>query len=298
VPVARTLRARTNAKVNLFLRVLGRRSDGYHEIVTILHGIGLADDMRLTPSDDELEVAMRPEGGLGRNLPPSHENLAYRAARALIDRTGRDEGMVIVITKRIPIGAGLGGGSANAAGALVLGNEALSGSLGTEELVEIAAGVGSDVPYFVRGGTARATARGEVVEQLPVARSLWFVLGMSRRPLLTRTVYDQVDSGASPQPDPEAMIGALALGDPQEVASSLHNDLEPAALALRPELERSKAELVAAGALGALVSGSGPTVFGIARDRAHARSIAAAAQRAFDRIAVTSSRTLCVERLP
>ena len=292
-------RIRTHAKLNLFLRVLGPRSDGYHEVETILHGIELGDDIQVRLTDTgKVEVEMHLADSVSDLLPPSEQNTVWHAAQHLIEHGARNEGVDIRIVKRIPIGAGLGGGSGNAAGVLVALNELWKTELNRDGLLDVAGRVGSDVPYCISGGTALATARGESLTPLPSPETMWFVLGISHDPLLTRDVYAawEPDSGSDPVGSAEMTL-ALGGGDVEEVASLLYNDLERPAFVLRPELEDRKESLVTAGALGASLSGSGPTLFGIARDEAHAREVAARVEDEFDKVVVTSSRPECIERL-
>ena len=293
------VRIKTHAKVNLFLRVLGRRSDGYHEVETILHGIEMGDeiDVRLTDTG-KVEVDMVLADSVSDLLPPSEQNTVWHAAKRLIERGARNDGVSIRIVKRIPIGAGLGGGSGNAAGVLVALNELWKTELNRDGLLGIAGNVGSDVPYCISGGTALATARGESLTPLPSPETMWFVLGISHDPLLTRDVYAvwEPDPGSEPVGSAEMTL-ALGGGDVGEVASLLYNDLERPALALRPELAERKEALVAAGVLGASLSGSGPTLYGIASGEGHAREVARRIEDVFDKVVVTSSRPECIERL-
>lgn len=293
------VRIKTHAKINLFLRVLGRRSDGYHEVETILHGIELGDEIDVHLTDTgKVEVEMVLADSVSELLPPSEQNTVWHAAQHLIEHGAPNEGVHIRIVKRIPIGAGLGGGSGNAAGVLVALNELWKTELNRDALLDVASRVGSDVPYCISGGTALATARGESLTPLPSPETMWFVLGISHDPLLTRDVY----AAWEPDPGGEAvgsaeMTLALGGGDFEEVASLLYNDLERPAFSLRPELAERKEALVAAGALGASLSGSGPTLFGIATGEAHAREVAAAVEPVFDKVVVTCSRPECIERL-
>jgi 4-diphosphocytidyl-2-C-methyl-D-erythritol kinase len=294
------LRVRSHAKLNLFLRIAGRRPDGYHELESIFHGIGLADEIEFIPTASEsTEVEMRLGEGLKGDLPVPSENLVGRSVQALLERGGRNPGIKIRIVKNIPIAAGLGGGSGNAAAALVALGEMWGMGIAKDELLKAAASVGSDVPYCINGGTVLAMQRGEQLTPLPAPDKLWFVIGISFRPLLTKEVYDQWDAlgnatGARSAP----MTLALGGGDVAEIASLLHNDLEPAAFKLRPGLERQKERLLAAGALSASITGSGPTLFGIVRNEEHARSVAARVEDTFDKVLVTSSFPTCVERIP
>jgi 4-diphosphocytidyl-2-C-methyl-D-erythritol kinase len=297
--MSRVLRLRTNAKTNLLLRVLGRRPDGYHEIETIFHTLSLADTISIEPTtSDEIEVDMHAESSTSGGLPIASDNLVSVAARKLIEADGRTRGARIEIVKRIPIGAGLGGGSGNAAGALGGLNEVWGLGLDSGTLARLALEIGADVPYCLSGGTALATGLGERTTPLTAPETLWFALGISNEPLLTRAVYgefeahrDAADVGSGP------MRLALGQGDVVAVAALVHNDLEPPAFRLRPGLAQLKSAMLEAGALGVVMSGSGPTMVGLARDHDHATSIAEAAERSFDRVVVSSSRPVCVERL-
>lgn len=290
--------ARTGAKVNLFLRVLGRRPDGYHEIETVLHGVSLADDITVEPAPSGIHVDLRFEDPRGGGAPRAGDNLVAVAARVLLERAGVERGARITILKRIPIGAGLGGGSGNAGASLVLLNDLWDLGFGDDDLLEMAGLVGSDVPYCVSGGTALATSRGEKVVPLPAPQTMWFVLGMSAGPLSTRTVYEAwAELGSPAEVTSEPLAAALGAGDVEEIAALLHNDLEPVAVALRPELRARMKALREAGCLGAAVSGSGPTLFGIVAGDDHAAAVARRVEPYFDRVVVCRSQARCIDRL-
>jgi 4-diphosphocytidyl-2-C-methyl-D-erythritol kinase len=293
------IRVRTHAKLNLFLRVIGRRPDGYHEIESIFHGVSLADEMHIRPTEDDgVNIEMRGASGPISEEIDLENNLAYLAARSLIDRGITPTGLRIDIEKNIPIAGGLGGGSSNAAGVLVALNELWGAGLGSEDLNDVGASVGSDVPYCLVGGTMLATARGEKLTSLPSPTEIHFVLGISNIPLLTKDVYERWDHlGAEPGDGSASMTLALGAGDPYEVGQLLHNDLEPAAFSLRPELQDSKDAISNAGALGAALTGSGPTLFGLASDAEHAREIASKIENRFARVEIAHTAVRCVERL-
>ncbi len=293
------IRVRTHAKINLFLRVLARRPDGYHEIETIFHGVGLGDDLDVRAQGSSgCEVHMELADGLPGLLPHQEENVITHAAECLRGRIRNPTGVSVRVVKRVPLAAGLGGGSGNAAGVLVTLNEMWAGGLGRTELLEVALQVGSDVPYCLSGGTALATARGEKIAPLPSLCDMWFVLGISDEPLLAKDVYAAWDDLEPPDEVRSApMALALGAGDVAEVASLLHNDLERAAFLLAPGLAEKKERLLDAGALGACVSGSGPTVFGVARDELHARAIADEVAKDFSGVSVVPSQQVCVQRL-
>jgi len=295
--VSQMLRLTTSAKLNLFLSVLGRRGDGYHELQGIFHSVDLVDDLEVGSSDNgDISVEVTSADG-GNPLPEMTENLIYRAAVSLREHTGVERGARLRLTKRIPIGGGLGGGSSNAAGALLALDRFWELHQEQATLMELAAELGSDVPFCLAGaGTSLVTGRGEQVAPLPPPPTLlWFVLGLSDTPLRTPQVYAELaDDEVGIEQSPAPMTMALAAGDVREVAALLSNDLEAPALRLRPELEARKEGLIDAGALGVGLSGSGPTLFGIAASRSDAQSIARKVAGGFDRVAVVCSTPSCV----
>ena len=295
-----SLRLRTYAKVNILLRVLGGRPDGFHEVETILQTVDLYDEIEIAArAAPGLGVEMQLAPGLIADLPDEADNLITHAATRLVARRDPGSGADVRVVKGIPIGAGLGGGSGNAAGALVVLSELWDPDIDRATLHELAAEIGSDVAYCLDGGTALGTGRGEKLTQLAAPAEIWFVLGGSDRPLSTQAVYDawdELDDGHE-GPRSASMTLALGAGDIVEVASLLHNDLERAAFALVPELAEKKQVLLDAGALGASMTGSGPTMFGVATDEEHARSIARSIEGRFDWVRVVRSRSDCVERL-
>ncbi len=293
------MRFRANAKINLFLRVLGDRPDGFHEIESILHSVDLGDEMEISiESGSGIDVEMILEDGVRGPAPPARSNLIYWAAERMLELSGYSVAIKVVTRKRIPMGGGLGGGSADAAGTLVALNEMLGVGLDVEDLGRLGAAIGSDVPFCIAGGTALATSRGEVLTALPAPARLWFVLGMSRDPVQTHDVYARWrPSQESPPADRSQLMSAIGVGDPAEIAPLLLNDLEPCIFELRPDVRSGTERMVKVGALGSLTSGSGPTVFGIASDEAHAQGIADRARGEFDRVQVVGSRPEGVERL-
>lgn len=250
------------AKVNRSLRVLGKRSDGYHEVDTIFQTVDLTDRMDFLEREDD-ELVLTTEGA---SLPVSEENLVIRAARALLARAGVTRGANIHLSKKIPIGGGLGGGSSNAASTL-LGLSALWNlQLSYTDLEALAASLGSDVPFFLLGGRARGTGRGEILEPLPDGPEEWLVLVFPRFSLSTAMVY-----GALAAPALTDSAAATNLRGSDSGGGPDRNDLEPAAESLRGELRRFRAALSDSGATSARLSGSGSTVFGFFGDEESAR---------------------------
>ena len=263
---------RAAAKVNLTLEVLGKRADGYHEIATVMQAVDLSDGITLDDADD---LELRSDSG---TVPTDKGNLAWRAAAALRDAAGIESGVRITLDKRIPVAAGLGGGSSDAAGVLLGLNRLWRLQWPLERLDEVAATLGSDVPFFLRGGAALASGRGEKVEPLK-GRSMALVLVNPRVPSSTAEMYGRLtpamySDGAATR----ALAGALGRSTAR-IAGSLYNGMEAAATAVFPQIIQMRAALMAAGALGALMSGSGPTVFGVARSYEQARQIRARVAR-------------------
>lgn len=287
----------TGAKINLFLRVLGRRSDGFHELESTFHSLDLADDIEVSAlPGGRLEVQMAPAADRTTILPAQEDNIVLAAARRLQELAPGRPGACMRIRKRIPVGGGMGGGSSNAAGALLALDRLWELDLDRAELLELGAELGSDVPYCLDGGgTALVSGRGENVAALPgPPERLWFVLGMSDEPLLTADVYGALKAPSAEGPSVAPVTLALGQGDVGELGQLLHNDLEAPAFSLRPRLEDDKQALIEAGALGACLSGSGPTLFALVRDEDAAAAVAGRVQDRFDRTAVAASAASCV----
>lgn len=259
-------------KTNLFLEVRGKRPDGYHELDTIFAELDLADELALEPSRD-LEVVSTGDA----NVPSGPENLVWRAADALRKHVARPElGARVAITKRVPSGGGLGGGSSDAAIALKALNELWKLGVGERALEEVAATIGSDCAFFVAGGLQRGTGRGEKLEKLaPPRRSLDLVLLVPDASCPTPQVYKALAPHLGPPiREPAPLLAALERGDLEGVARALWNRLEKPCFELFPAVREAKDDLARRGLLGCLLSGSGATVFGLARDRAQAEAVA------------------------
>jgi 4-diphosphocytidyl-2-C-methyl-D-erythritol kinase len=292
------IRLRANAKLNLFLRVVGGRHRGWHEIETIFHSITLADVLQLTSAEPGvLKVDLTAPPSEQAYLPALEDDLVTTAAAAVTRLAPTPVGASIAVTKAIPIGAGLAGGSADAAATVVGLNELWELGLTTTSMAKLASSIGSDVAFCLEGGTAMGTGRGDDLTPLPDPPPMWFVLGISDRPLLTAGVYEAWDRVGRSAGSVDAMVRALAGGDPIEVGRHLHNDLVPAAVSLRPDIEEGIQAMRQAGAAGAGMTGSGPTVFGLAADRAHAGTVAQEVRSAFARVVVVASAPAGIEGL-
>ncbi|WP_214415827.1 4-(cytidine 5'-diphospho)-2-C-methyl-D-erythritol kinase [Sphaerisporangium fuscum] len=286
---------RVPAKVNLQLSVGPPRDDGYHDLANVFHAVSLFDEV--TASDDiapggavsngaapgGAAVTVKVEGESAHLVPLDGGNLAVRAAHALAERAGRSPGARLTIRKAIPVAGGMAGGSADAAAALVACNELWGLGLSTQELMEIGAGLGSDVPFALLGGTAVGTGRGEKLTPVTAEGRFHWVFALADAGLSAGEVYAECDrlreaTGERvgwPQAS-EPLMAALAAGDAHGLGKALVNDLQPAALLMCRPLVRTLAAGREHGALGALVSGSGPTCAFLAESEAHASGLASA----------------------
>lgn len=266
---------RTSAKVNLALDVLGKRSDGYHELSTVMQAVDLFD--RLTVERAETITLETSDAA----LPTDDRNLVVRAARLLREASGVQAGARIVLDKRIPVAAGLGGGSSDAAATLWGLNRLWGLRWRRERLMALAVGLGMDVPFFLGPGRAVGTGRGEVLKPVPTLGGYAMVLVNPGVPLSTQEVYGRVPEGWGAKPEgTKRMLEALRTRNAAKVAAALTNHLERWVEPAMPVIGRMKAALLAAGALGAVMSGSGPTVFGVARSLDQARQIQRRVNRA------------------
>jgi 4-diphosphocytidyl-2-C-methyl-D-erythritol kinase len=282
--IVTTVTVRAPAKINLQLTVGPLRPDGYHDLVTVFHAISLFDEVSVSPAEAD-SVTVSGEGAA--QVPANTDNLALRAVsalRAVTGGPGGPGGVAVTISKRIPVAAGLAGGSADAAAALVACNELWHAGLSQQDLCEVAARVGSDVAFAVLGGTAVGRGRGERLTPalMPAAQYHW-VLALADGYLSTPEVYGTLDrmrgvlapAPSAPELSTEVMA-ALRAGDPEKLGQSLSNDLQAPAISMFPALRKTLAAGREFGALGALVSGSGPTCFFLARSARHATDLAVA----------------------
>ncbi|MDX3457528.1 4-(cytidine 5'-diphospho)-2-C-methyl-D-erythritol kinase [Streptomyces sp. ME02-8801-2C] len=269
---------RVPAKVNVQLAVGAARPDGFHDLANVFLAVGLFDDITVTPAD---ELRITCEGPDAAQVPLDGTNLAARAAVALAERYGRTPAVHIHIAKDIPVAGGMAGGSADGAGALVACDALWGTGASRVELLDICAELGSDVPFSLVGGAALGMGRGEKLTVLETGGTFHWVFAVAERGLSTPAVFREFDRlvADSEVPVPVAssrLLDALAEGDPDALAATVSNDLQPAALSLFPALADTLAAGRAAGALTALVSGSGPTTAFLARDAGGARQVAEA----------------------
>jgi len=258
------LRVRCPAKINLGLWILGRRPDGYHEIDTFLQAVSLEDEIRLERASSHglsLETS-------GLAIPGPEPNLLERAW-ALLEESGvlpRERGVRARLVKHIPVGAGLGGGSSDAAGFLAGIDRLFDLKLGAARLEALASRLGSDVPFFLRGGLARATGRGEQLRHLCPIDPFWVVLATPATAISTTWAYAQLRNRLTPNGGAaNVLASAITRRDLQGVANAMENAFEGVILPFLPSVADLKRALASSGAIGALLSGSGSTVFGIAQ---------------------------------
>lgn len=297
------------AKVNLFLSVRGLREDGYHDIVSIMQTVSLYDELEVdlhgeAPACQHPAIrrfmAIAFHHDAGPDVPDDERNLVVRAAHLLREQLGSPNGSPtpdsgvpttnLTLHKDIPVAGGMAGGSADAAATLLALNRLWDVSLDVDELRSLARHLGADVPFCVQGGTALATGTGTATAQVLSRGTYHWVVGISETPLSTADVYRTFDDvGSTSEVEPDAVLHALRTEDAEALGAALHNDLQAASFHLRPELREHRELFLDAGALGSVVSGSGPTVLALAADEHEAHRIAAEVGGAFDRVAVAAS---------
>lgn len=300
-------RVRVPAKINLFLAVEGLRDDGYHELTTVFQTVALHDRLTaemvgepawLHPAHRRrLRVSLAHDAG--PEVPTGRDNLVVRAAELLLEAMGvpvEDEELedVLVATleleKSIPVAAGMAGGSADAAAALVVLNELWDAGCTRAELEALGARLGADVPFCVAGGTSLATGTGTAVAPVLCHGEFHWVIGISPEQLSTPDVYRAWDdAGSESTADVAGVLAALRSGEVDELAAAVHNDLEGPAFSLLPPLRDRAERLRDAGAVTTLLSGSGPTLLGLASSEEHAVALANDVVGVFDRVVVASS---------
>ncbi len=261
------------AKINLFLRVLGKRADGYHDIFTLMQKISLYDELSFAPLAQGIHLKCS-----DLELPTDENNLVFRAAELLFSNMGYHGGIEITLNKQIPLAAGLGGGSSDAASTLMALNELCSFGLNKKELMQLGSKLGADVSFFIFGNSAFASGIGDKLKVCKNLPEIQLVLINPQFHLSTKAVYSNLTLRLTSEKINYSIPRLLTLGD---VIRELHNDLEEVSLKMYPELGDLKQILLRHGALGALMSGSGPTVFGIFSDEKAARNASALIDKEF-----------------
>lgn len=271
---------RVPSKVNLHLAIGDLRKDGFHEVASVFQALSLTDDVTVAVAD---EPGVEVQGEGASSVPTGASNLAWQAVRELASHVGRDVSELkirVMIRKSIPVAGGMAGGSADAAAALVALASLWRLDMNRDELSGLAARLGSDVPFMLQGGTALGTGRGERLVPVLSRHTYHWVLALDRRGLATHKVYGELDRLRTDGDPPrvgavEPVLEALASGDPRQLALLLGNDLQAAAVSLRPGLRRTLRAGVSAGALAGTVSGSGPTCAFLCEDADAALHVAA-----------------------
>lgn len=269
------IRLRAHAKINLFLEIKGKRGDGYHDVVTLYHEVGLHDVVVMRPAPggaDVLRVSGRERAG---SPAVDADNLCLRALEALRRGAGVDARFEVELEKRIPAGAGLGGGSSDAAAVIKGANELCGLGLGEDEMEGVAAEAGSDAPFFVRGGAALGRGRGTELRKLgPFAGDFWVVLAKPGFGVSTEWVYKQVGNYRGVRElDAGEVSAGFSAGDREYLGGLLFNAFEGVVFPRHPELKSLRERLEEAGCRGALLCGSGSAVFGLCDGREEAERV-------------------------
>jgi 4-diphosphocytidyl-2-C-methyl-D-erythritol kinase len=273
----RSIVVRTSAKVNFCLRVLGKRADGCHDVQTVLHTIGLWDRLHLSPIAEESRITLEINT---TDVPADESNLCWRAAQLLMQRAKASPGVAIALEKSIPVEAGLGGGSSDAAATLKGLAAMLDIEGGNELLEEVAPELGADVPFFLRGGCCLAEGRGERLRALP-EMAAWLVLAVPERRVPTAQAYAALRRGTARgrrralARAVQRAVKAVEERDLERLAGALHNDFEAVAMSGISDALRARDEMLQIGCLGACLSGTGSAVFGLSPSEEEARRIAA-----------------------
>lgn len=266
------------AKVNLILRVLDRRPDGYHNLWSIMQTVGLEDEVSIRVALHRSEIQL---GCDDSSLRTDHSNLVYRAAAAVLEQSGKSVGLEIQLTKRIPMGAGLGGGSSDAAATIIGLNQVLQLGWSSARMAEVGQALGSDVPFFLYAPAAIVAGRGEKVRPIQLTGGRWLVLVNPGFPVETKWAYQQLSMARKELEPLSERLRRLEASSQiawSEVVELAGNDFESPVFSAYPALREIKEELLAEGADIALLSGSGATVFGVFRDEAGAQKAASCFQ--------------------
>ena len=266
----KTIRREAYAKINLGLDVVRRLPNGYHEVRMIMQTVGICDVLTFTKTDSGIRLCVD-----NKELPTDGSNLIYKAAKLLLDTAGVQGGVSITLEKNIPIAAGMAGGSTDAAAAFLGINELYELGYNIEELKAFGVKIGADVPYCIQGGTALAEGIGEILSTLPAPPDCYLVIAKPDINVSTKFVYENLRANElEHHPDIDGMIEALKQGDLKGITDRLANVLETVTIPAYPIIDDIKNMMLAEGARGALMSGSGPTVFGIFTDKEKAECAA------------------------
>ena len=257
------------AKVNLFLEILGKRDDGYHEIETIMQEIDLADSLQFEETQEGVTLECN-----DKNIPANQDNLVCKAANLILEECGIRKGVIINLEKNIPVGAGLGGGSSDAATTLKALNSLWKVGLNNEELMEFAAKLGSDIPFFINGKTALCRGRGELITPVEVRNRMDYIILFPRVHISTETIYKNLKIDLTKKrKDVSFFLDALKYSEVAGISKLLFNRLEEIIFATYPDLLQVKSTLESFDFCGLSISGSGSAFFGLCNDRHQAEVI-------------------------
>lgn len=261
-----TILEKAPAKINLSLDVIRKRGDGYHDVEMIMTSIDLADRIELESLDkNKIQISLE-----SRYVPSDERNLAYKAAQIFKEAYGIKQGVHIRIDKSIPVSAGLGGGSTDAAAVLRGLNRLWSLNIPLEELADLGSTIGADVAFCVYGNTAIARGYGEQIEKLPSPPPCWVILAKPDIGVSTRTIFAQIEVDKLFHPNTSAVMHALKQKDFNKLCTNMGNSLEQITFGMHPLVLRIKEAMIQAGATGVLMSGSGPTVYGLTEHQSKA----------------------------
>ena len=267
----RETKVAARAKINLYLEVTGRREDGYHELETVMQSVSLCDEVTVGYDPAGAGIAVSSNK---RYIPGDMTNVAAKCAARFLEETGKAGGVEIFIEKKIPVAAGLGGGSADGAAVLKALNELTGAGLSEERLCAIGAKVGADIPFCIVGGCALATGIGEKFTPLPTVRGMWAVIAIGSRGSSTPAAYKALDeAGYTQKKSVKAMVEAIRRGDCAQIAKETYNAFESVVYEENKDAQRLCALLSEKGARGALLTGSGAAVFGLFEDPKAARTV-------------------------
>jgi len=270
------LKQRAYAKINLSLDVVRRREDGYHEVKMIMQTIGIYDEIRMEKCEEGIHVTVSMgEGFLGETLPADENNLVYKAAKLIMESFGVTEGVRVYLKKQIPLAAGMAGGSTDAAAVFRGMNELFALGMDVEKMKKLAVKIGADVPYCIEGGTMLSEGIGEILTPLRQAPDFNLLIAKPDISVSTKNVYENLDlQTLKYHPDVDGMVTAIQNGDRNGILERMANVLESVTLEQYPVIRKIKTFMIENGAQNALMSGSGPTVFGIYKDQASAETAA------------------------
>lgn len=288
----RQISVKCRAKINLTLDVLDQRPDGFHNIKSVMQSIDIADVIDILTSNTPGICVLSDRD----DVPSGPDNTVYKACELYLDAAGICDGIVAKVLKHTPSQAGMGGGSSDAAGVLIALNHLYGNPLSTDQLIQISAQIGSDVPYFITGGTALASGRGEIVEKLVDAPVLDIVVVKPDFGVPTAWAYKKLaESKREISSDPtDLLVKAIKNHDKQQVIASLSNDFELAVIDEFSEIARIEQRMAALGALNTLLSGSGAAVFGVFNDQASAKAAAHALSADYPFVSATTTTTTAI----